>query len=88
MNKGITPNLEGVIEYLESFIEFCDCGNPKLDCICLDKNGYETTYQSRLEQQNKILIDEINWIIEELGYHPAVKAMVKNLEKVKEITNK
>ena len=29
--------LRSVNTYLESFVVFCKCGNPKLDCICVSE---------------------------------------------------
>jgi len=48
---------EQVIEYLESFIEFCDCKNPKADCICPDKNGWHESKEYKLQTQNKLLLE-------------------------------
>jgi len=53
-----------IIEYLESFIEFCDCKNPKEDCICIDKNGYKDSKDykcKKLEKQNKIMREALEY---------------------------
>jgi hypothetical protein len=49
----IKPDVESIVKYLENFIEFCDCGNPKADCICIDKNGWETSREYKLKTQLK-----------------------------------
>lgn len=54
--EALEKEKESIVEYLESFIEFCDCGNPCADCICEDKNGWHNSKLFKLEEENKNLI--------------------------------
>lgn len=42
--------LDKVVEYLESFIEFCKCRNPKADCVCENENGWHTSKEYKQQQ--------------------------------------
>lgn len=82
---------KNTIKYLEGFIEFCDCGNPKADCICIDKNGWkqskEYILQSKLDKAIECIkkLDDIDWSYcsvhcETRGAREAIESTLKELE--------
>jgi len=40
--------LKEIVEYLEYFIEWCECGNPKADCVCEHQNGWHNSKEYKL----------------------------------------
>lgn len=66
-NKELSSELSAVKEirkYLEGLIEWCDCGKPKADCICIDKNGWHKSREYLLQEENKKLRELYEMILD------------------------
>jgi len=46
--KERIKELGETVEYLEYLIEWCECGNPKADCVCEHQNGWHNSKEYKL----------------------------------------
>ena len=68
--------LERAVEYLEDLIEWCDCKNPKIDCICPDKNGWHTSKVYKLEQTILRMAEGIEFYADEENYYAQTRNLI------------